>query len=307
MNKIFCSFLIIVIVLSGCMKENNVKVDTSQKEDPKKEEVNQVKVVNGNDIILENEKALNGNIKVLKNFTMNSLQRERNIWIYLPPSYDSSDKRFPVFYMQDGQSIFKSDNTEWMVDETLQEFVKTKTTDEIIVVGIESDSATRFDEYAPWKNPVGDGGEGDKYVDFIVKELKPYIDANFKTLNGREHTGIAGGSMGGYISLYAAIKYQDVFSKVLAFSPIFGFNKSPYIEFINKVGIKEDIQIYLDAGEKEEEFPLADKDVKEMGELLVNAGMKEQKLKLVIDPNGTHRKESWQTRFPEAFKWIMNQ
>lgn len=52
---------------------------------------------------------------------------------------------------------------------------------------------------------------------------------------------------------------------------------------------------------------MADEDVKEMGEILVKAGMKEKNLKLLIDSNGTHRKVSWQTRFPDAFKWIMNQ
>ncbi|RKQ11778.1 hypothetical protein D8M03_17430 [Lysinibacillus endophyticus] len=133
---------------------------------------------------------------------------------------------------------------------------KDKKAKETIIVGIESDPETRFNEYAPWKNQVNDGGEGDLYVDFIVKELKPYIDEKFRTLKDRENTSIAGASMGGYISLYATMKYQDVFGKVAAFSPIFGFNKAPYVAFINKEKMKEDVKIYLDAGENEEEFPL---------------------------------------------------
>lgn len=112
--------------------------------------------------------------------------------------------------------------------------------------------------------------------------------------------------MGGYISLYATMKYQDVFGKVAAFSPILGFNKAPYVAFINKEKMKEDVKIYLDAGENEEEFPLAAQDVKEMEELLLNVGFNQEHVNVVIDPDGIHRIESWSKRFPEAFIWLMN-
>lgn len=284
--------MVLSIVLTGC-GEVNVSKEEYQ-------------LVKGSEFLDENEKALVGNIKVIPDFKMNTLNRERNIWVYLPPSYDESNDNYPVLYMQDGQSLFKSKETEWQVDESLESIFKDKKAKETIIVGIESDPETRFNEYAPWKNQVNDGGEGDLYVDFIVKELKPYIDEKFRTLKDRENTSIAGASMGGYISLYATMKYQDVFGKVAAFSPIFGFNKAPYVAFINKEKMKEDVKIYLDAGENEEEFPLAAQDVKEMEELLLNVGFNQEHVNVVIDPDGIHRIESWSKRFPEAFIWLMN-
>ncbi|WP_442596561.1 alpha/beta hydrolase [Neobacillus sp. D3-1R] len=295
---------LLFLLLVGCNSEKVTKKEESKLTDSEKEQ--EIELVEGSKLLVANEKALTGDIKVLPKFKIKSLNRERNIWIYFPPSYQAFDKEYPVLYMQDGQSIFKSADTEWKVDEALKDIFKRNQAEETIVVGIESDPETRFDEYAPWKNGAGDGGEGDLYVDFIVKELKPYIDDHFRTLKDRENTLIAGASMGGYISLYAAVKYQDVFGKVAAFSPIIGFNKASYVQFINKEKKKQDMIIYLDSGEKEEEFINADEDVKEMKELLINVGFQDSQMKMVIDPNGIHRKESWQQRFPEAFVWLMN-
>lgn len=294
--------MVMAIVLAGC-GGNTVSKNT---DGDKKKSEEEYQLVEGSKFLDVNEKALTGNIKVIPDFPIKSLNRKRNIWVYLPPSYDKSKDKYPVLYMQDGQSIFKSKDTEWQVDESLDSIFKNKQAKETIVVGIESDTETRFNEYAPWKNPVGDGGEGELYVDFVVKELKPYIDEKFRTLKNQENTSIAGASMGGYISLYAAMKYQDVFGKVAAFSPIFDFNKAPYVDFINKEKMKKDVKIYLDAGQKEEEFPTAAEDVTEMGELLLNVGFKQEHLKVVIDPDGIHRKESWSKRFPDAFIWLMN-
>jgi predicted alpha/beta superfamily hydrolase len=298
--------IVMVFVLTGCGGINVSKNSEGYKKKSDISKKEEYQLVEGSKLLATNEKALTGNIKVIPDFNIKSLNRKRNIWVYLPPSYDKSNDKYPVLYMQDGQSIFKSKDTEWHVDETLESIFKNNKEKETIVVGIESDPKTRFNEYAPWKNPAGDGGEGDLYVDFIVKELKPYIDKKFRTLKDRENTSIAGASMGGYISLYAAMKYQGVFGKAAAFSPIFGFYKEPYVNFIKKEKMKKDVKIYLDAGQNEEDFPTAADDVTEMGKLLLNVGFKKEHLKVVIDPNGQHKIDSWSKRFPGAFIWLMN-
>ncbi|CAM3003896.1 alpha/beta hydrolase-fold protein [Paenibacillus sediminis] len=229
--------------------------------------------------------------------------------MYLPPSYDKSDATYPVLYMQDGQSLFTSDNVEWQVDEALESIFVSKKAPETIVVGISSDPNTRFNEYAPWKNGVGDGGEGDAYADFLAKELKPYIDEHYCSQTDSKHTAIGGSSMGGaYISLYTAVKYPDHFGKVLALSPVFAFNKPPYENYIRKTKADKLKAVYLDSGEKEEQFPAAVGDVKEMAQLLQSdGGLKSSQIKTVIDPKGDYSKTSWQRRFPDAFIWLMNQ
>ena len=90
--------MVLSIVLTGCGKVNVSKEE--------------YQLVEGSEFLDENEKALVGNIKVIPDFKMNTLNRERNIWVYLPPSYDESNDNYPVLYMQDGQSLFKSKETE---------------------------------------------------------------------------------------------------------------------------------------------------------------------------------------------------
>ena len=171
------------------------------------------------------------NVSVLsEEFYMPQLDRNRKIWIYLPPGYDVSDKNYPVMYMHDGQNLFDSNTSysgEWEVDETLNKLYQEKGF-ELIVIGIDNGGDKRLDEYSPWKNKNYGGGEGEAYVDFIVKNLKPYVDKNYKTISDKNNTAIMGSSMGGLISYYAALKHPDVFGKTGVFSPSFWFSNESF-------------------------------------------------------------------------------
>src|SRR5438132_769367 len=156
-------------------------------------------------------------------FAMPQLGRRRRVWLYLPPGYARSQQRYPVLYLQDGQNVFDARTSfagEWGVDETLDS-LRALGDAGVIVVAVDNGQQRRFDEYSPWPNPQYGGGQGDGYVEFLVQTLKPYIDQHYRTLPDRFHTGIAGSSMGGLISLYAALKYPDVFGRVGVFSPAF--------------------------------------------------------------------------------------
>ena len=134
-----------------------------------------------------------------EDFKIPQLNRERRVWMYLPPNYKSANKSFPVIYMHDGQNLFDTSTSysgEWSVDETLNRLYKDGNAS-FIVVAIDNGKDKRLDEYSPWKNQKYGGGEGDAYLEFIVKTLKPYIDANYKTLKDKENTAIIGSSMGG--------------------------------------------------------------------------------------------------------------
>ncbi len=164
---------------------------------------------------------------------------DRQIQIYLPPSYNITDESYPVLYMHDGQMLFDSTTTwngqEWGVDETMDRLIVEGKIREAIVVGIyNGGSELRHPEYFPQEpfesldkqvqdslyglyrdqGPGLFGGnevQSDRYLEFIVKELKPYIDNSFKTLSDKSNTFIAGSSMGGLISMYAICEYPKVF------------------------------------------------------------------------------------------------
>ncbi|ALJ01606.1 hypothetical protein DC20_20540 [Rufibacter tibetensis] len=246
------------------------------------------------------------NVKILSNeFWMPQLEKSRRIWLYLPPNYATSGKKYPVLYMHDGQNLFDSFYSfsgEWGIDESLNEQFENEGR-EVIVVGIDNGGEERMNEYTPWNNMKMGGGKGDAYVDFLVQTLKPYIDSHYRTLPGKEHTGIAGSSMGGLISLYAALKYPDVYSKAGIFSPAFWVSPEFY-KYAAKTKPSKDLKIFLVAGAKEGEKMVPD--MKRMRDVLLNQGLKPSNLKYEVHEDGEHKEAYWQREFPRVFKWLFS-
>lgn len=152
---------------------------------------------------------------------INTLGRERTIRLYLPPSYQHGDKRYPVLYMHDGQNLFDAATGyagEWQVDETLDKLAAAGTL-ELIVVGIDNGGEFRNQELSPFAHSDIPTSEGDAYLKFIVDELKPFIDSHYRTLPDREHTGLMGSSLGGLITHYAGQHYPQVFGRLGVLSP----------------------------------------------------------------------------------------
>jgi predicted alpha/beta superfamily hydrolase len=144
-----------------------------------------------------------------------------------------------VLYMHDGQNLFDPSlsytGVDWDIDGTMTRLIAAGEIREAIVVGIWN-TPSRFAEYMP-KAPVrtrtvGSGIVGrpmsqtsdirsDEYLRFLVEELKPFVDAYYRTLPGRDDTMAMGSSMGGLISLYAAARYPQIFGGVGALSTHF--------------------------------------------------------------------------------------
>jgi glycosidase/predicted alpha/beta superfamily hydrolase len=154
----------------------------------------------------------------------------RRVDVWLPPSYGSDPaRRYPVLYMHDGQNLFHPalsyTGVDWGIDEAITQLAAAGKAREAIVVGIWN-TPKRFPEYMPAKavteSGLPDGWPdmdwisrqeivSDGYLRFIVEELKPHVDATYRTLAGREDTAIMGSSMGALISLYALTEYPQVF------------------------------------------------------------------------------------------------
>lgn len=235
-------------------------------------------------------------------FYIPQLETHRRVWIYLPPSYyDKSikKKKYPVLYMHDGQNLFDdyyAPYGEWNIDETLDSLKK-----ELIIVGIDHGGNERLNDYSPYQNLKYGGGKGNKYLDFIVNTLRPYINSNYRTLKDHQNTGIMGSSMGGLISFYGGIKYDKVFGKVGVFSPSFWFHPIIY-DYASKWKPERRPKIYILAGEKESDSLVYE--VKEMQNILIKRGLKEDELKVVFKPDGRHAEWFWRREFPDAVNWL---
>jgi len=234
-------------------------------------------------------------------FLIPQLKRTRRIWIYLPPGYNSSNKKYAVLYMHDGQNVFDDSTSfagEWGVDETLDSISTRKK--EIIVVAIDNGGAKRINEYCPYDMEKFGKGEGDQYVNFLVRTLKPFIDKKYRTEKDRQNTFIAGSSMGGLISMYAVLKYPKVFGGAGVFSPAFWVGPKIFDDIETK-GKKVNSKIYFYCGKQETEtmVPDMEKAFEEMRKV------SKSKMACIVRPDGNHAESTWREEFPLFYLWMV--
>src|SRR3954467_14341311 len=131
------------------------------------------------------EHTLTGDVGTHEAFHSRDLEHDRTVIVYLPPGYDEqSADRYPVLYLHDGQNVFDratSIGEEWHVDEAAQTLILAGQIEPLIVVGIYNRGVPRIDEYPPTPSSDG-GGHAADYGRMLVEELKPFIDATYKTL-----------------------------------------------------------------------------------------------------------------------------
>ncbi|HOP05601.1 MAG TPA: alpha/beta hydrolase-fold protein [Tenuifilaceae bacterium] len=232
------------------------------------------------------------------------LKRRRTVRVYFPPNYSSS-QGFPVIYMFDGQNLFDNSTAfsgEWKVDETLDSLYRNRAFS-CIVVAIYHGDAERLNELTPWPNTKKEGGDGEKFAKFIVKDLKPYIDEHYRTLPDRDNTVIMGSSLGGLMSLYMALEYPDVFGRAGVLSPSLWWSDEVY-EHVDRFKKKRFQKFYISAGLNES--PETNKNIEKVKKLLEVKGYSENELKVIVDPVGEHNEEFWSGEFKNAVKWLFD-
>ncbi|RLD28419.1 MAG: alpha/beta hydrolase [Bacteroidetes bacterium] len=228
------------------------------------------------------------------------LTTHKKIWVYLPKSYKTSNKSYPVIYMHDAQNLFDAETSyagEWKVDE----YLDTISNNEVIIVGIEHGNEKRADELTPFKNQKYGGGQGDLYLTFIKNTLKPHIDITYRTFKDKTNTTIFGSSLGGLISFYAVIKYPETFGSAGVFSPSFWFNKEIF-EFVKTSNINPITKFYFLVGSKERDSTVQDQN--KMVTLLKDKGVLDKHIINNIIKGGKHNEAFWSSYFPEAHQWL---
>ncbi len=243
---------------------------------------------------------------ISEKFEIPQLNTNRRIWIYLPPDYTTTSKKWSVFYLHDGQNLFDDKTSysgEWQIDEALNNIFN-QTNKSAIIVGIDNGGEQRIAELSAFKNEKYGGGDGEKYVQFITQTLKPYIDNHYRTKTSKKHTIIGGSSLGGLISVYAAVKSPEIFGKILAFSPAFWFNSKEMNAFIqtSKNRLKHQ-KYYFVQGKFEDEG--MDKETLKVIENLKSKGVKPKNIFFRIDEDGKHNEKYWRREFPAAFLWLI--
>lgn len=238
-----------------------------------------------------------GHHELLHEFYSIHLKNERDIIIWFPPSYQSSSKRYPVLYMHDGQNLFSPSTAyigkDWRVDETATNLINQRKIEELIIVGIYNTSE-RLEEYNLWTE------KGKNYFQFIRKELKPYIDEQYRTKTDRNNTYVMGSSLGGLYSFQLIWYYPNIFSKAACLSNSFWVDDRKIFKEVKKDKAPlKDITLYIDCGDEEKK--LID-DSKKMIKLLKETGyVNNQNLFSHIEKGGKHSEEDWANRLHIPF------
>ena len=229
-------------------------------------------------------------------FSITELGRTRRIWIYLPQG--EKGEKYPVLYMQDGQNLF-DEQTSYAGEWGLDEFMDSTQLPKCIIVGIDNGGTHRIQEYNPYDMEKYGKAEGDAYLKFLVKRLKPYIDSNYPVLRNRKNTWIGGSSLGALISFYALIQYPKTFGGAAVFSPSFWIAPAIYKEAETKLK-KKKASLYFYAGKQESGEMVPDM-IKMMQTVSHRSNIRAT---AVIREEGKHNEGSWRREFPLFYRWM---
>lgn len=228
-------------------------------------------------------------------------RKMRKLYVYLPPEYDYSDEHYPVLYMFDGHNVFYDKDATYGKSWGMAKYLR-KNNPALIVVAVECnhEGHNRLSEYSPWDFEFRDSGpikgKGEIYMDWLVDELKPWVDETFRTKPEREYTYISGSSMGGLMTVYALTAYNEVFSKGAALSPSLWVSGQGINDLIKGTKFKWPTQLYMNYGSEEMgNHKRIRNALKKTAGQLMDKGVY---VCMHIVPGGYHCEASWEQQMP---------
>jgi predicted alpha/beta superfamily hydrolase len=236
----------------------------------------------------------------------------RGLTVYLPPGYEeNAEPRYPVLYLQDGQNLFDPvrafGGQPWCVAETATALIEAGRIQPLIIVGIDHMGNERANEYTPTHDRQRGGGGADRYGTFLVTEVKPLIDAAYRTRSDPPNTGIGGSSLGGLVSLYLALTLPHVFGKAVVMSPSVWWDRRAILRDVRRATARP--KLWVDMGTAESRGAGSARRVLEDARLLkaglVKAGWVEgANLHYEEIEGGTHSERAWGDRFGSVLEWL---
>lgn len=257
---------------------------------------------------------LTGNIQTHRDFESKLLRNRRDVLVYLPPGYRRfRTRRYPVLYLHDGQNVFDAatafGGVEWSADETAQRLIEQKLIEPLIIVAVANTGENRIHEYAPTAariNPhkrMRSRGLLRKYGRFLINELKPFIDATYRTLPEAESTGLGGSSLGGLATLSLGLWFPNVFTRLAVMSPSVWWDERVLYDMVEAIeeGGKPPLKIWLDTGTSEEGWENA----RGLRDRLVEKGWRlDDDLYYIEDEGAGHTEAAWAYRLDAALRFL---
>jgi predicted alpha/beta superfamily hydrolase len=257
---------------------------------------------------------LTGNIRRLCGFRSKILGNRRDVLVYLPRGYSRfSRKRYPVLYLQDGQNVFDAatsfSHTEWGVDETAQRLIRQDLIEPLIIVAVANTGDDRIHEYAPTPGVIDSNAKRKKrskglacrYGQFLIEELKPYIDKKYRTKPEAEFTGLGGSSLGGLLTLSLGLWFPNVFRRLIVMSPSVWWDDQVIVQMVDKIDNTLPLKIWLDAGTHEPGWERA----RALCAALIEKGWRPfEDLAYTEVEGGDHSEAAWAVRVEPALRFL---
>lgn len=234
-------------------------------------------------------------------------REKRKAYVWLPEAYDEEPEvSYPVLYMFDGHNVFFDSHATYGKSWGMKEYME-KSKLPLIIAAVECNHSPdngRLSEYSPYSfqdEYFGSvSGRGDITMEWLIHTFKKEIDSRFRTQPDRAHTFIAGSSMGGLMSLYALLAYNEVFSRAAALSPSLWVDPDRLEALIREAPLDSRSILYMDYGSRElANHPGMAADFAGATALLME---REVYVESRIVPEGEHCEASWERQIP----FIMN-
>ncbi len=257
---------------------------------------------------------LTGDIRSHRAFRSKILGNSRNILVYLPPGYRRTrTRRYPVMYLHDGQNVFDAatafGHTEWRADETAERLIEENLIEPVILVAVANTGVDRVHEYAPTRGRIEkekrkrSKGRLRQYGNFLVNEVKPFIDEHYRTIDDPDSTGLVGSSLGGLATLVLGLWFPHVFRRLGVMSPSIWWDDCAIYKMIE--ALDEDalppLKIWLDTGTHEPGWERA----AVLRHALIEKGWRlHDDLHYLEVEGGDHSERAWSERFDAVLRFL---
>ena len=247
----------------------------------------------------------------------------RRVRVLLPKNYETdTDRRYPVVYFHDGQNVFYSKEAyvghSWKVIPAIK---RNPDISRMIVVAIDNDGLQRMNEYSAWKYKESNipgmqfGGKGIEYGEFVMEVVKPFIDQEYRTLADREHTAMIGSSLGGNITQFLGLDYQDQIGCLGVFSSANWLHQEAFDRYIERKKLYADQRIYIYVGTEEADDTdktlmagnikqaYIDSSLRYYHDI-IQQGVALENIAIRIQSGAIHHEEAWAEHLPECLRFL---
>jgi predicted alpha/beta superfamily hydrolase len=256
------------------------------------------------------DRTVAGTIHLIEAPPSRFLADRRKFVLYLPPDYHRAKRRYPVLYLHDGQNLFDSatafQGNAWELGALVDELIRHARIAPLIIVGIYNSGEKRLAEYTHVRDRAGRGGRAKDYGHFLLEDLKPFVDKQYRTLPEGANTGLGGSSLGGLVTLYLGVKYPATFGRLIVMSPSVWWANRAILKRVHGLRRKSDQKIWLDVGTAEDQNPQPTVDnVIHLRDALLSKGWQLGKdLAFMLDQGAGHDEKAWGRRMRYALPFL---